>query len=87
MEKEKQELKITEWQNMSLGGVEDIAGFDEGIVILETKSGRISVEGDNLKIEGLSRESGEIFIRGNISGVFKSEGEKKRGFFGGGRSK
>lgn len=63
-------------------GVEDIRGFDEGYVSLNTKSGRINVEGRDLKIESLSKESGSVYITGNVSGVFIASEEKKKGIFG-----
>ena len=82
MDTEKQTVTLSDWQTLNINGVEDIAGFDEGIVILETHSGRISVEGVGLKIESLTRDGGVVFIRGGISGIYRSEKEKKRGFFG-----
>lgn len=56
--------------SFSMYGVEDIRGFDEGYVSLDTSSGKISVEGERLKIESLSKEDGHIYISGNVSGVF-----------------
>ena len=82
MELDKQILNLSEWKSLKLNGVEDIAGFEESYVILDTRSGRIAVEGEELKIESLSRDSGEILICGQISGIFKSEREKKKGFLG-----
>ena len=82
MDTEKQAVVLCDWQTLNINGVEDIAGFDEGIVILETRLGRISVEGDGLKIESLTRDDGAVFIRGKISGIYRSEKEKKRGLFG-----
>lgn len=68
--------------SFSMEGVNDIRGFDEGYVSLDTVSGRISVEGNDLKIESLTKEGGMIYISGNVSGVFISSDEKKKGFLG-----
>ena len=72
---------ITIGKSFSMYGVNDIRGFDEGYVSLDTKSGRITVEGKDLKIESLSKEDGHIFVVGEISGVFcDTQLEKGRGF-------
>ena len=68
--------------SFTMDGVNDIRGFDEGYVSLSTDSGKINVEGSDLKIESLSKEGGTIFISGNISGIYVSSEDKKRGLFG-----
>lgn len=79
-------LTVKERNRLTLNGVSNIESFDEGYITLEIGEGRISVEGDGLKIESLSREGGEIQITGRINGVFYSEkkkiGGKFRGLFG-----
>lgn len=78
---DKNKITVIIGHSFSMIGVEDIRGFDEGYVSLDTASGRISVEGSDLKIESLTKDDGCIFIKGNVSGVFISSEEKKRGFF------
>ena len=66
-----------------MGGVLDIRGFDEEGVVLETGEGRVHVEGNDLRIESLSREDGGVVIRGEIDGVyFTGVPERRRGIFG-----
>ncbi len=68
--------------SFSMYGVNDIRGFDEGYVSLDTSSGRISIEGEDLKIESLSKEDGHVFISGSVSGVFYDiEKKSKNGLF------
>ncbi len=79
-EKEKS-ITITLGRSFSMYGVNDIRGFDEGYVSLDTKSGKVTLEGKDMKIESLSKEDGHIFVSGDISGVFcDREIEKSRGF-------
>ena len=79
-EKEKS-ITITLGKSFSMYGVNDIRGFDEGYVSLDTKSGKVTLEGKDMKIESLSKEDGHIFVSGDISGVFcDREVEKSRGF-------
>ena len=75
-------ITIAIGKSFSMYGVEDIRGFDEGYVSLDTRCGKITVEGNELKIESLSKEDGHIYVSGNISGVFcDTEEEKNKRFF------
>ena len=69
-------LNVRERNVLTLNGVSNIESFDEGYITLEIGEGRISVEGNGLKIESLSREGGEIQITGRINGVFYSDKRK-----------
>ena len=67
--------------SFSAYGIVDIRAFDESSVILNTTYGKICVEGNNMKIESLTKEDGRIVISGDISGVFcQEQGESKRTF-------
>jgi sporulation protein YabP len=63
---------IEAWKALSLCGVMNISSFDEENISLDTESGKVFIEGNDLKIISLN-ENGEIFVDGNISGVFVSE--------------
>ncbi len=76
-------LCVKERNRLTLNGVSNIESFDEGFITLEIGEGRISVEGEGLKIESLSRDGGEIQITGKINGVFYSEKKKLTGRFRG----
>ena len=79
---EKQVITIVDRKVFSMGGVDDIRGFDEEGVVLETRLGRIHVEGRELKIESLAKEGGNILISGEIDAVYYTESfGKKKGFF------
>ena len=73
-------IVIKERASASVDGVESVIGFDESCVALESVVGKIIVEGQGLKIENLSKESGEVFISGRISGVFYEEEKSPKGF-------
>lgn len=76
-------LSVKERNKLTLNGVSNIESFDDGYITLEIGEGRISVEGDGLKIESLSREGGEIQITGKINGVFYNDKKKISGKFKG----
>ena len=74
-------LSIKNRELLSMNGITNIESFDPDLVTLATEDGQIVVEGAELKIESLVRESGEIEIKGSISGVFYSRKKKKEGRF------
>lgn len=78
-----QVLTLSEGKTLTISGVRDIIGFSDGEITLDGEGGKITVEGEELKIESLSKEGGNILITGEITGIFRSaEIKKKRGFFG-----
>ena len=78
----KQTLNSVNFQELTLNGVLNISGFDEGLITLDTEAGRIFIEGEDLKIESLEKDGGNIFIKGDIKGIFRESNAKiKRGFF------
>ena len=81
---QKQVLTVTDRRILRLGGVSFVHSFDEESVTLSTADGRVGVEGHDLKIESLTKETGEIVIVGSVEGVFFSDkkDDKPRGRFG-----
>ena len=78
----KQNLNVVNFKELTLNGVLNICGFDEGLITLDTESGRLFIEGENLKIESLEKEGGGILVTGEVKGVFREEqGKIKKGIF------
>ena len=63
---------IRAWRELSLCSVINITSFDEESISLDTESGKVFIEGNNLKII-LLNENGDISVEGNITGVFVLE--------------
>ncbi len=77
-----QVLTLSGGKTLTISGIKDIIGFGDGEIMLDAEGGRITVEGDDLKIQSLTKEDGNILITGEITGIFRSpESKKKRGFF------
>ena len=74
-------LTIKDRRSATLDGVKNIESFDENYISLDTKQGRVIIEGSGLKIESLSRDNGAIYITGNISGAYYSGEKASRGVF------
>lgn len=85
-EKKKQHgVELVARRELRVSGVEEVIGFDEELVRLESSEGELYVEGGEMKIESLDTESGELTLKGRIDSLYYvSEGQKKRkrGAFG-----
>ena len=72
-------LIIKERTCAKIDGVENVLGFDESYVSLMTVAGKIIFEGQDLKIESLTKDNGEIVICGKISGALYEEQKSAKG--------
>lgn len=77
-----QQVLIKDRKRIEIDGVNCVLLFDEELVRLESCMGIIQIEGKELKIENLSKDSGKISVIGDITGLFYQESKgKKRGLF------
>lgn len=75
----KNELLLTNRNQLILDGVKSIDSFDEDYLEIDTELGKMSVEGGELKIEEFLQSSGKIKIKGRINGLFyQKENLKKK---------
>lgn len=88
MQEEKRPVKtshnviIENRKQMTVSGVRDVDSFDENSVALFTELGDMLVNGNDLHINKLNIENGEVVIVGDIDGIeYRSAENKKGGFF------
>lgn len=72
---------------LSLTGVVDVTSFDESLVALETTRGMLAVRGEELHVERLSLENGELTLSGEVRAMEYDDNLMTRGgifarFFG-----
>ncbi len=77
----KQNLIITSRETFNCDAVRDVEEFSEDFVIINTEYGKLSVEGENLRIKELNEKEGKIAIIGKISGLLFRDESEKAGFF------
>ena len=70
-------LRLEARERLSVSGVQDVSGFDENTVLLETGMGELCVQGEGLHIERIDLETGTLELRGSIREL--SYGEQARG--------
>ena len=59
-------LSMENRETLSLTGVDDVSGFDESAVVLSTALGALTVRGEDLHIDRIDLELGELELRGRI---------------------
>ena len=69
-----------------VSGVSDVLSFDLAEILLETDQGMLMIKGNNLHVNRLSLEKGEVDVEGQIDSLTYSElsgmGQKGESFFG-----
>ena len=68
-----QNIILENRQRMSISGVEEVLAFDERIVEMKTALGELRVQGEELRVEKLTVDDGELVICGHIAAVAYAE--------------
>lgn len=66
-------VSVDNREKMTIFGVNDVENFDEKVVSMNTSEGKLTVNGENLHIEKLNLDDGELIITGIISGMQYSD--------------
>ncbi len=73
---------IEERRSLTVSGVEDVERFDENSIVLSTSKGIMTVTGEELHIEKLSLDGGDLKVEGSIDAVtYEEDGPGNRGGF------
>ena len=64
---EEHNLKLTNRGFMELTGINNVDLFDEEEVVLETRLGYLHIKGEDLHINMLSLEEGQVSLEGKVS--------------------
>lgn len=60
-------------RRLSVSGVDEVLTFDENSVVMHTPLGELHVQGEELKVENLAVESGELTVTGKIGALAFTE--------------
>ncbi len=72
---------MEERKRLTVSGVEDVERFDETTIVLSTTQGGMTVTGENLHIEKLSLDGGDLKVEGDIEALIYEESRDARGGF------
>lgn len=66
-------IVISNRRSAGLNGVKDVLSFDVGEILLETEQGMLMIKGNDLHVNRLTLEKGEIDIEGRIDSFAYSD--------------
>lgn len=61
---------------INISGVNDVGNFDDGMVVLYTQLGELTIKGRNLHISRLNVETGDVILDGEVIALVYNEDEK-----------
>ncbi len=74
-------LALEDRNKLSLTGITDMGSFDESAAVMETARGTLIVRGENLHVEKLSLDAGEVTLSGEVGSLVYEESAKSQGGF------
>ena len=66
-------------ERLTVSGVEDVERFDECEIVMNTAQGALIVTGENLHIEKLSLDGGELHVDGRVDTLSYEDATAARG--------
>jgi len=68
-----QNIILENREKLSVSGVEHLDSFNDNSVVMETHQGVLSIKGDNLDINKLNLEDGNVVVEGKIYSMIYSD--------------
>lgn len=72
-------LTLEERGKLSVTGVEEVESFDENTVVMTTALGALVIQGENLHIEALSLDGGELKVTGEVDSLSYEQRQEQGG--------
>jgi sporulation protein YabP len=72
-------LSLEGREKLIVSGVEDVERFDENEIVMNTVEGALVVTGENLHIDKLSLDGGELHVDGRVETLSYEDGAASRG--------
>ena len=66
-------------EQLTVSGVEEVESFDENTIVMVTSKGTLVVRGEDLHIEKLSLDGGDLRVEGTVSALIYETDERPRG--------
>ena len=71
---------LEEREQLSVSGVEEVESFDENTIVMLTNRGTLIVRGEELHIEKLSLDGGDLKVEGTIDSLtYEGSGRDRAG--------
>lgn len=72
-------VTMEERSSLTVSGVSDVERFDENEIVMSTSKGTLVVTGENLHIEKLSLDGGDLKVEGDIDALTYEDARRERG--------
>ena len=72
-------LVLEERESLTVSGVEEVESFDENTIVMVTVQGVLIVRGEELHIEKLSLDGGDLKVEGMVESLTYEEDRSRRG--------
>ena len=66
-------VTMTNRKSCAINGVKDVLSFDEHEILLETEQGMMMIKGDELHVNRLTLDKGEVDVDGKIDSLTYSD--------------
>lgn len=74
-------ILLEEREQLVISGVEEVESFDENAIFLTTALGALEIQGEELHIEKLSLDGGDLKVEGRVNALIYGEENRERGGF------
>ena len=68
-------------EQLTVSGVEEVESFDEESVVLHTTKGVLVIRGQQLHLQTLSIDGGQVAVDGTVDAMSYEEAQRKGGLF------
>lgn len=75
------ELRLENRARLSVNGVREVESFDEESVVLHTTKGVLVIRGQQLHLQTLSIDGGQVAVDGTVDAMSYEEAQRKGGLF------
>ena len=72
-------IMLEEREQLVISGGEEVESFDESTIYLTTAQGALEIQGDELHIEKLSLDGGDLKVEGRVNALIYGEENRSRG--------
>ena len=77
-----QNVIIESRKRLNISGVKDVTSFDDETILLDTVFGRMTIKGENIRIESFNTTTWDIVANGKIHAVvYMSDAKTSGGLF------
>lgn len=78
LENKKSSLMLENRSKLTLTGVAEVISFDDKTITLDTKLGTLTIRGQDLKMQKLDVQNGDVSIVGRVNSCIYTTAESKK---------